>query len=84
MLLEQEDLKTENEERAERTEELTKLQNKQYYLQNNLLSSMTEEQAIASGLEDEREQYLERQVKLQELLIKLENVKKSKKHPTID
>lgn len=75
---ESERARQENLERAKRLEEISKLQNKYYVLQYKNLSTLTEEQAKALGLEKEREQYLERQAKIQELVIKLENVRREK------
>lgn len=73
-----EDARQEREERASRLKEITQLEAKLYYLQNKNLSDLTESQAELVGLEKEREQYLERQVKLQELQIKLANVQNEK------
>lgn len=78
LIQESERARQENLERAKRLEEISKLQNKYYTLQYQNLSTLTEEQAKALGLEKEREQYLERQAKIQELLIKLENVRREK------
>lgn len=73
-----EEQRREELERAERLEEITKLQNRHYILQNDLLGEITEEEAKALELEREREAYLERQKKLQELLIELENKRNEK------
>lgn len=75
---ESERARQENLERSRRQEEISKLQNKYYYLQYVNLANITEAQAKLVGLEKEREQYLERQVKLQELQIKLENIRNEK------
>lgn len=75
---ESERARQESLERAKRLEEIAELQNRYYTLQYKSLSSLTEEQAKALGLEREREQYLERQAKIQELLVKLENTRKEK------
>ena len=75
---ESERLRKEREERDRRLQEILELENKYYYLQNNLLGSITEEQAKQAGLESEREKYLENELKIQELLYKIENLRREK------
>lgn len=75
---ETEQARQENLERSKRLQEISDLQNKYYILQYQSLEDITEEQAKSLGLEQEREKYLERQVKIKELLIKLDNVQKQK------
>jgi len=75
---ESERIRQESLERTKRLEEISKLQERYYYLQYKNLASITEEQAKLVGLEKEREQYLERQAKIQELQLKLENLRNQK------
>ena len=75
---ESERVRAETLERAKRLEEISKLQEKHYHLQYTNLENMTEEQAKLVGLEKEREQYLERQTRLQELQLKLTNLQREK------
>lgn len=84
-LQESERVRSENMERAKRLEELSKLQNQYYHLQYTNLANMSEEQAKLLGLEKEREQHLENQAKIQEKLvqiqelqIKLDNIRREK------
>ncbi|WP_434417404.1 phage tail tape measure protein [Tissierella praeacuta] len=75
---EEEKYRAEQKERIKRLDEISKLQDKYYALQFENLSDLSEEQAKAIGLEKERTQYLERQARIQELLLKLENVRRQK------
>lgn len=73
-----EETRAENMEREKRLKEITDLEAKLYYLEEDRYANMTEEQVKIVGLEKERTEYLERQVKLQELQLKLENLKNQK------
>ena len=64
LLEEQESYRKEQEQREKYLSDIRELEQKHYYLANNMLGKITEEQAEALGLEKEREQYLQTQEKI--------------------
>ena len=82
---ESERARAERKERTEKLKEISKLQNQYYYLQYTNLANISEKQAKLLGLEKEREQCIEyqtrmqeKQIQIQELQIKLDNIRKEK------
>lgn len=75
---ESERLRSENLERAKKLTEISELQNKLYHLQSTEIATMSAERAKQLGIEKEVEEYQQRQLKLQELQMKLENLKNQK------
>lgn len=75
---EEEDYRNKQKDKLNRLDEISKLQDKYYELQYGNLEDLTEQQAKSLGLEKERAEYLEKQAKIQELLIRLENVRREK------
>lgn len=75
---EDEKYRAEQKERKERLDEIARLQDKYYTLQYDNLMELSEEQAKAIGLEEERTKQLENQARVQELLLRLENVRREK------
>ncbi|MSU01929.1 phage tail tape measure protein [Tissierella pigra] len=67
---ENERLRQENIERSKRLEEISRLEDRYYALQNKELSDLTEEQTELLGLEREREAYLKRQEDIEKEKIK--------------
>lgn len=65
-------------ERTKRLDEISKLEDRYHALQYKNIGDLTKEEAKSLELEQERTRYLERQAKIQELLIKLENTRREK------
>lgn len=66
------------EERSKRRNEIEEIRNKIHYLQNDNVKQLTESQVKQLGLDKEREKILEHQTELQELQLKLQNIKNQK------